>query len=117
MNQHEKINYVEFPSNDVAASKTFFAEAFGWTFDDYGPDYVAFHGAGIDGGFFNADKTSSTDNGSALIVFFSNELEATQSKVAAAGAFIAKDIFPFPGGRRFHFTEPGGSEFAVWSDK
>lgn len=117
MNQHEKINYVEFPSNDVAASKTFFAKALGWTFEDYGPDYVAFHGAGIDGGFFRATRTASTDNGSALIVFFSDDLEATQSKVADSGGTIAKDIFSFPGGRRFHFTEPGGSEFAVWSDK
>ena len=117
MDQHEKINYVEFPSRNTAASKTFFAQAFGWTFGDYGPDYVAFHGAGINGGFFSAERTASSDNGSALIVFYSGSLEATERKVADAGGTITKEIFSFPGGRRFHFTEPGGSEFAVWTVK
>lgn len=114
---NEKINYVEFPSTDLAASKTFFAAVFSWTFEDYGPEYVAFFGAGIDGGFFKAEQAASTDNGSALIVFYSATLETTQEKVLKAGGSINKDIFSFPGGRRFHFVEPGGSEFAVWSDK
>lgn len=117
MNEHEKINYVELPSKNLKATKDFFSQAFGWSFQDFGPEYSAFSNQGIDGGFFQSDLVSSTNNGSALIVFYSNELEATQEKVKKANGVIVKPIFPFPGGRRFHFIEPSGNEFAVWSDK
>ena len=117
MNEHEKINYVELPSKNLKATKDFFCQAFGWSFQDFGPEYSAFSNQGIDGGFFQSDLVSSTNNGSALIVFYSNELEATQEKVKKANGVIVKPIFPFPGGRRFHFIEPSGNEFAVWSDK
>jgi predicted enzyme related to lactoylglutathione lyase len=40
-----------------------------------------------------------------------------QTKVAASGGTIVKEIFSFPGGRRFHFTDPSGNELAIWSDK
>lgn len=113
---HEKINYVEFPSQDLPATKRFFSDAFGWTFEDYGPDYSAFTGECLDGGFFRSELAGRTENGSALLVFYSADLEDTLAKVVAAGAEIAKPVFSFPGGRRFHFIEPGGNEFAVWSD-
>ena len=116
MPAHEKINYVEFPSRDLAATKQFFVEAFGWSFVDYGPDYTAFADQGLDGGFYHADLASSTGQGSALIVLFSDDLEATLAKVEAAGGVVVKPIFAFPGGRRFHFTEPSGNEFAVWAE-
>ena len=51
MNEHEKINYVEFPANDLEATKAFFADVFGWSFEDFGPDYTAFEDEGLDGGF------------------------------------------------------------------
>ena len=114
--EHEKIDYVELPSRDIQATKEFFGELFGWCFQDYGPDYTAFANQGLDGGFFKAEQAASTSNGSALIVFYSRHLEATRDNVARAGGVIVKPIFTFPGGRRFHFTDPGGSEFAVWSD-
>ena len=116
MNAHEKLNYVEFPAAELPATKAFFEAAFGWTFVDYGPEYTAFAGQGLDGGFFKADKASRTANGAALLVFYSRDLEATLQKVLSAGGTIAQPIFDFPGGRRFHFTEPSGNEFAVWSD-
>lgn len=116
MNQHEKINYVEFPAKDIDATKIFFSTVFGWSFDDYGPDYTAFSNEGLNGGFFRADLNSSSQNGSALIVFYSNDLESTKTKIEKAGGNILQDIFQFPGGRRFHFSEPSGNEFAVWSD-
>ncbi|QMU62298.1 MAG: VOC family protein [Gammaproteobacteria bacterium] len=117
MNIHEKINYVEFPAKDINAAKAFFTAAFDWTFTDYGPDYTAFENQGLDGGFFTSDKTTSTEDGSALVVFYSNALEATQTKIKNADGTIIQDIFPFPGGRRFHFADPNGNEYAVWSDK
>ena len=116
MHEHEKLNYVEFPARDLAATKRFFTSAFGWVFEDFGPEYTAFSGQGLDGGFFQADLASSTESGGAMLVFYSSDLEATQAKIETAGGEIVKPIFSFPGGRRFHFTEPSGNEFAVWSD-
>lgn len=116
MNEHEKINYIEFPAKDLAATKAFFVQVFGWTFEDYGPEYTAFSNQGLDGGFFQADMASSTQNGAALVVFYSRDLEATLNKVQQAGGVVVKPIFSFPGGQRFQFTEPSGNEFAVWSD-
>lgn len=116
MNEHEKINYVELPTKHLSATKEFFTQAFGWSFQDFGPEYSAFSNQGIDGGFYKSDLSSSTSNGAALIVFYSNDLEETQDKVINANGIIVKKIFPFPGGRRFHFAEPSGNEFAVWSD-
>ena len=116
MNEHEKINYVEFPARDIPATKRFFEAVFGWSFEDYGPEYTAFSGQGLDGGFYKADVASSSDAGAALIVFYSRDIEATQAKIENAGGLIVKPLFAFPGGRRFHFVEPSGNEMAVWSD-
>jgi len=116
MPEHEKIDYLELPAKDIAASKKFFQQAFNWEFEDYGPDYCAFSNAGINGGFYKADLTAETASGSALIVFYSDNLEQTQSKITDAGGIITRPIFSFPGGRRFHFKEPGGNEFAVWGE-
>ena len=116
MNLHEKINYVELPAKDLPATKAFFQSVFGWSFVDYGPEYTAFSDQGLDGGFFQSDLASSSEKGAALIVFYSNQLEATLAKVEKAGGSIVRPIFSFPGGRRFHFTEPSGNEFAVWSE-
>ena len=116
MTAKDLINYVEFPAADIAATKAFFQQAFGWSFEDYGPDYTAFANQGLDGGFFRSDQQSTTASGGALVVFYSSDLEASLDRVISAGGVICKDIFSFPGGRRFQFTEPSGNEFAVWSD-
>ena len=116
MNLHEKMNYVELPAKDLAGTKAFFQSVFGWSFVDYGPEYTAFENQGLDGGFFQSDLASSTEKGAALIVFYSNQLEATLTKVEKAGGSILRSIYSFPGGRRFHFTEPSGNEFAVWGE-
>lgn len=115
-NKHEKINYIEFPARDIVATKYFFTQVFSWAFEDFGPGYTAFSNEGLDGGFFQSDLKSVTDNGAALLVFYSQTLESTQAKIKRAGGVITKEIFSFPGGRRFHFSEPSGNEFAVWSD-
>lgn len=116
MNEHEKINYVEFPAKDIEATKAFFNSAFGWTFVDYGPEYTAFSNEGLDGGFYKSDLSVSTEAGSALIVFYSEDIERTQSKIENAGGTIIKPIYSFPGGRRLHFVDPNGNEYSVWSD-
>ncbi|MDB4459311.1 VOC family protein [bacterium] len=117
MNIHEKINYVEFPAKDLAATKSFFETVFNWRFTDYGSEYSAFSGEGLDGGFFRSELSSTTATGSALLVFYSSDLEVTQTKIENAGARVTKLTFVFPGGRRFHFADPNGNEYAVWSDK
>lgn len=117
MNVHEKINYLELPARDIEKTKLFFSTVFGWSFVDYGPEYIAFSNAGIAGGFFKSDLACSTANGSALVIFYSNDLEQTQNKIASNGGTIVKPVFDFPGGRRFHFNDPNANEFAVWSDQ
>jgi len=95
----------------------FFSQVFNWAFTDYGPEYTAFSNAGIDGGFYKSTLTASSENGGALVVFYSETLEETLKKIVQNQGEIIKEIFLFPGGRRFHFTDPSGNEFAVWSDK
>ncbi len=117
MNTTNTISYLEVPVKDMAASKAFFSQVFGWTFIDYGPDYASFTQQGMDGGFFKSDLTVSTQTGSPLIVLYSDKLEETKATISSNGGSIIKPIFSFPGGRRFHFSDPSGNEFAVWSDK
>ncbi|MBT8150153.1 MAG: VOC family protein [Gammaproteobacteria bacterium] len=116
MDAHQKINYVEFAAHDLPATKNFFQEVFGWSFEDYGAEYTAFSRSGIDGGFYKSELKAELSTGSALVVLYSRDLEATETKVKQSGGEISKKTFTFPGGRRFHFTEPSGNELAVWSD-
>lgn len=115
MNKHEKLNYLEFAAKDLSATKEFFKTAFAWSFTDYGPEYVAFDNQGLEGGFYKADMASKSDLGGALVVFYSDDIDATLAKVVDSGGVVVKPIFDFPGGRRFHFEEPSGNEFAVWA--
>ena len=112
-----KIDYLEFATTDIAASKHFFEQVFGWTFVDYGPDYSAFMNQGVDGGFFKANKVATSEDGAPLTVFYTDKIDLVLSDIEAAGGQITKPIFDFPGGRRFQFFEPGGNELAVWTDK
>ena len=116
LTKNNKISYIEIPAKNIETTKAFFAEVFGWSFVDYGPDYCSFSAQGVDGGFYKSDLVVSTEKGSPLIVLYSNSLEATQEKIEKAGGEIIKPIFSFPGGRRFHFSDPNGNEFAVWSE-
>jgi predicted enzyme related to lactoylglutathione lyase len=112
MREDGKIDYVELPGGSLGDVKTFYAQAFGWNFTDYGPTYAAFN-EGLDGGF-DGDPAESTKV--PLVVLFAKDLEAMDAKVRAAGGTITKPIFSFPGGRRFHFKDPAGNELAGWSE-
>lgn len=113
---HHSINYLEIPTTDIGRSKAFFNTVFGWRFEDYGPQYSCFIDAGITGGFYQAEVSFNLEKGYPLIVLYSKDLEQTLAAVKAAGGAISTDIFSFPGGRRFHFIEPAGNEYAVWSE-
>jgi len=117
MNEHEKISYIEFPTKDMEVSKNFFTKVFNWGFTDTGPNYSAFSNAGIDGGFFKSEVKVPVESGCGLVVFYSEDLEKTQSKIKDAGGEIVKPIFPFPGGRQFSFSDPNGNVYAVFSNK
>ena len=117
MPSDQKITYLELPARDLDDVQTFYEKAFGWAFTDYGPEYRAFNDGKIDGGFYKSEARSSTENGAALIVIYAADLEQTKERVLASGGSIIKDIFEFPGGRRFHFGDPTRNELAVWSDQ
>lgn len=117
MDKREKINYLEFPAKDLASTKVFFNQVFKWEFTDYGPEYIAFEeGSGFNGGFYQSDLYSSCNNGAALTIFYSANIRRTEQKITAAGGKITTPLFTFPGGVRFHFSDPNGNEFAVWSE-
>jgi hypothetical protein len=106
-----RIDYLEFPSADGAASRAFFESAFGWHFTGYGPTYDGIDDAGIGAGI-QADAAEAT--AAPLAIVRTDDLEQAERDVTAAGGVLTRAAFDFPGGRRFHFREPGGSELAVW---
>jgi uncharacterized protein len=113
--QHHTIDYVELAAPDLEASRRFYADVFGWSFNDYGPDYAGIRSPDGDGevGGLNPERPSGP--GLPLVIVYSDDLEATAEAVRAAGGRITEEPFEFPGGRRFHFADPGGNELAVWT--
>ena len=111
-----RLNYVEIPVGDIAASRSFFEAAFGWSLTAFGPDYAGTIGPETNGGGsdlgLNGDPAEATPGPLAVIEV--DDLEASFAAVEAAGGVIVRPIFAFPGGRRFHFREPSGSEMAVY---
>lgn len=118
--EHDRqINYIEFPATDIEATKRFYGDVFGWKFQDYGPDYTSFHDGYLAGGFNKGADSSGVGQPrtrGTLVVIYAVALEDTYAKVQTAGGKIVKEIFGFPGGRRFHFADPNGNELAVWSE-
>ena len=115
---HHKIHYVEFAASDMARAKQFYATVFGWTFQDWGPEYASFDAAsgGIAGGFRLSKREETSGSAAPLIVLYSKDLKATEAAIVAAGGVIVVPTFEFPGGRRFHFSDGVGNVLAVWSE-
>lgn len=109
-----RIDNIEFNVADIARSKQFYAQVFGWTFTDYGPSYTEFDDGRLKGGF-SADA-EVTPAGGALVILYCADLADAERRVLAAGGVIVQPVFAFPGGRRFHFRDPDGYVLAVWSD-
>lgn len=114
MRPENQIDYVEIPVTDPGRARDFFAALFGWSFEDWGPDYISFKDGRLDGGFRRSDDPAPATG--VLLVFYSANLERDLERVKELGATISQDIFAFPGGRRFHFVDPVGTEYAMWSD-
>ena len=117
MNQAEqdrRVDYIEFLTTNIEETKKFYSDVFAWEFTDYGPDYTSFTDGGLAGGFSVA---SEVRGGGPLVVLYSTNLERIEALVSESGGQIVRKTFEFPGGRRFHFTDPSGNELAVWSDR
>jgi predicted enzyme related to lactoylglutathione lyase len=112
--KNNRIDYIEFPATNIAVTKTFYTATFGWAFTDWGPDYVSFEDGRMSGGFA---KVQSISGNGVFVVLYATDLEKTEAIVVKNGGKITKAPFTFPGGRRFHFTDPNGNELAVWSEK
>jgi predicted enzyme related to lactoylglutathione lyase len=115
MSQPNHIDLIEFPTNSIEElqnTKQFFSQIFGWEFKDWGDDYADTKDSGVSAGLI-ADSQSRTSM--PLAVIYVADLEATYKKVVDTDGVITKEIFPFPGGRRFHFKDPAGNELAAWS--
>ena len=106
-----RLDYVELPGTDLAATRSFYEQAFGWTMTQFAPTYAATMTGDTDIGI----QASPPDRPAApLPVIQVKKLEAYLTAVEAAGGRIVKPITAFPGGRRFHFADPSGNELAVW---
>jgi predicted enzyme related to lactoylglutathione lyase len=114
-NKGNSINYIEFPMVKNAETKKFYTQVFGWEFSDWGPNYISFSGANIDGGF-NGEGDAKVSSSGVLVVLYANDLDQKCDDVKKAGGEIVKPIFEFPGGKRFHFKDPNGNQLAVWSE-
>jgi predicted enzyme related to lactoylglutathione lyase len=108
-----RIDYIEFPALDTGKIKAFYGQVFGWKFEDYGPNYTSFHDGRLSGGFTTDAKVASRGP---LVVIYASDLVGAEAKIKSAGGSIVKEAFSFPGGRRFHFTDPSGNVLAVWSE-
>ncbi len=105
------IDYVELAAEDLGVVKKFYSEVFGWEFQDWGPDYISFSSAGLEGGFRGGETPIA---GSSLIILYAEDLDASEQRVAAAGGEITEH-HEFPGGKRFHFRDPAGNVLGVWT--
>lgn len=112
--QDRRVDYIEFGTTDIEAIKRFYSGVFGWEFIDYGPTYTSFLDGRMTGGF---DATTEVSTGGPLVILYALDLESIEASVLEHGGQIVRDIFDFPGGRRFHFQDPSGNELAVWSDQ
>jgi predicted enzyme related to lactoylglutathione lyase len=107
-----QIDNIEFNVADIARSKAFYGQAFGWTFTDFGPTYTEFNDGRLTGGFTTGEPVRP---GGPLIILYADDLDGVQASLVQAGATISRQTFSFPGGRRFHFVDPDGYELAVWT--
>jgi predicted enzyme related to lactoylglutathione lyase len=119
---HHSIDYFELAVSDLAAARRFYEQAFEWSFTEYGPEYVGFvdgppgSGRREIGGLCVEPAAATRGSTAPLFLLYSRDLEASRERVRAAGGALTRDIFAFPGGRRFQFTDPAGNELGVWSD-
>lgn len=115
--RHHAIDYVELTVTDLEQAKRFYTDAFGWKFNDYGPGYAGIQssqgeGAPEVGGLRAGQEVQA---GGPLVLLYSTNLDGSVEAVRNAGGHVVNGPYEFPGGRRFHFTDPSGNELGVWA--
>jgi len=115
---HHKITYIEFTTTDIERTKKFYSTVFGWSFKDWGPDYIdsTVESAGIAIGFAKGAAKQEQPKFAPFVVLYSADLKATEAAIVAAGGSVVVPTFEFPGGRRFHFSDGAGNLLGVWSE-
>ncbi|MGS0688667.1 VOC family protein [Nakamurella sp. GG22] len=114
-NTHHAIDYVELPVSDLPAARAFYEQAFGWQFNDYGPAYAGIRAPSGESEVGGLNGTAPAEQRAPLVLLYSDDLDATLDAVRAAGGTVVTGPYAFPGGRRFHFTDPNGVELGVWA--
>ena len=115
MSAENQIDYIEIPVTNLHRAREFFTAMFGWEFQEWGDDYMSFKDGRLDGGLRRATEPAPATG--VLLVFYSEDLERDVARVQELGARISQETFAFPGGRRFHFIDPVGTEYAMWTEK
>jgi predicted enzyme related to lactoylglutathione lyase len=105
------IDYFELPVSDAPRSSAFFNKAFGWSAQSFGDGYIEVRDAGVLGGL-NGDAGDRPPT--PVVGIRTDDIEAAQQAVVAAGGTITRAVYNYPGGRRFLFREPGGAELLVY---
>ncbi|MGH3348975.1 MAG: VOC family protein [Nocardioides sp.] len=111
---HHTISYIELAADDLAASKAFYAAAFGWQFNDYGPTYAGIRAASGDGEAGGLNTANEGGPGGALVLVVSEDVDASLAAVEAAGGRVVTPVEAYPGGRRFTFADPAGTVLGVF---
>ena len=115
-NIHHAIDYIELNVSDLPVTRSFYEAAFGWQFNDYGPEYAGIRASDGEGEVGGLNATGTPSPGGPLVMLYSDDLDATVSAVEQAGGAVTNGPYEFPGGRRFHFTDPSGNELGVWAN-
>ena len=111
---HHTIAYVEFVTPDLDAGRSFYAAAFGWQFNDYGPTYAGIRTADGTGEVGGLNTHGTPGPGGALVLVVSEDLDASLASVEAAGGTVVEPPEGYPGGRRFTFADPFGNVLGVY---
>ena len=115
MRPENRIDYIEIPVTDLPKARAFLESMFGWKFQEWGDEYFSFNDGSLNGGLRQANEPTPANG--VLLIFYSEDLERDVVRVQDLGGTISQEIFPFPGGRRFHFTDMNNNEYAIWTDK
>ena len=82
---HHAIDYIELMVTDLEAAKGFYATAFGWSFNDYGPDYAGIRSPDGEGEVGGLNPARAPRPGGPLVILYSDDLDATVSTVRVRG--------------------------------
>lgn len=117
VDKENRIDHIEIPCTELETSRLFFEKVFRWEFISYGNDYILSENGGLQMVLYRSERSFTYERGAPLMVIYRDNLKKAEHDIVEFGGSITQPLFSFPGGSRFHFTDPSGNEFAVWSEK